>query len=352
MGLMDWLGLSSSAVAAIAGDSGAALTTPWSSNDLSRVVWSDVTGTKAPGVTRADAMRVPSIARGRALIVGQLSQLPLVAFEGENRLSDPDQPTWLYRTDGLMSPRARTLWTLDDLMFYGVSLWNTSRDIRGRILAANRRHPELWRIENMRIELRDSTTARWRPAAPGEVVLIEGPQEGLLTIAADTIRAGLDLEAAWAQRVAAPVPLVELHNTDPNMPLTETESADLVASWEAKRKTGGTAYTPAAIQVIPHGTTATDLYVQGRNAIRLDVANYLSLPSALLEGALATASLTYSTTATKRNELSSLSLTYWSSPFEGRLSLDDMIEPGRSIRFDMAQLAALDEPATTPTGKD
>ena len=58
---------------------------------------------------------------------------------------------------------------------------------------------------------------------PREVVLFEGPQDGLLEIAAEDIRAALSMKSAWKQRVDAPVPLVELHNTDANMPLTDTE---------------------------------------------------------------------------------------------------------------------------------
>ena len=350
MGFLDWLGLGPSVVNAVAG--GAGISSPWSTTDLARVVWADIHGTTPPGISRTDAMKVPSIIRGRALVAGLLSKSPLVSFT--DATPDAVQPAWLYRTNTGQSPQARTLWTYDDLIFSGYSLWDLTRDQTNEVLTGVRRRRDLWQINPTShvIEGRPAITEPWKPLTTELCCLIEGPQEGLVTIAADTIRAARDMEAAWTQRVASPVPLVELHNTDPQVELDDDEIDDLIDTWEAKRRTGGTAYTPAKIEVKEHGTAPTDLYVQGRNALRLDIANYLSVPASLLEGSQSTASLTYSTSETKRNELVDLSLAYWAVPLEGRLSLDDMIPAGRSVRFDLSAMATPVQPATTPTMKD
>lgn len=157
---------------------------------------------------------------------------------------------------------------------------------------------------------------------------------------------------AWSSRVDSPVPLIELHLTDSNAQLSDAEQDALIETWETSRRRGGTALTPAEIETKVHGTTPTDLFVEGRNASRLDFANYLALPGALLDGSTATASLTYSTKETSRNELVDLSLAYWATPIEARLSMDDVTPAGSRIGFDLEYLSAPTQPVQGPAHED
>ncbi|MGV8965335.1 MAG: phage portal protein [Cellulomonas sp.] len=317
---------------------------PWSAGSLTKFAWSDILGADATFVTRAEAMKVPSIVKGRALIVGTLSRQPLAKFRGA-AMQAPD--SWMYRTNTDVSPQVRMLWTLDDIIFGGSSLWAVERGAGNRITDAVRVPPEWWEVTpDLEVLVNGQSVGR------DEVLLFEGPQDGLLEIAADTIRAARAMERAWSSRVETPVPLVELHMTDASSPLEDDEADALIAQWEGARKRGGTALTPAEIEVKTYGDTPIDLFIQGRNALRLDVANYLALPAALLDGSTATASLTYSTKETSRNELVDLSLSFWATPIEARLSQDDVVPRGQRTAFDLSYLTTPIQPAQGPSSED
>lgn len=306
---------------------GAQVASPWSGpGNLSKVIVADVLG--AVGiVTREEAMRVSSIVKARALI-GGLSRYPLFAYRRDEAIAN--QPAWLSRTDTGQPPQWRMLWTLDDLIFYGRSLWAVRRGAGDRIVDAVRVPFDEWELtEDLVIKVQGVTRSA------EEVVYFDGPQDGLLDIAGDDIRAARNMTRTWAARVKSPVPLVELHQTD-DIVLRDDEIDDLIATWEGARASGGaTGYTPNNVQLITHGDTPTDLYVEGRNAQRIDVANFLNLPVALLDGSPATASLTYSTNEGARSELVDLSLSYWSAPIAARLSMDDVTPRTQRIDFDI-----------------
>jgi len=318
---------------------------PWTAGTLSKIAWSDVLGAEADVVTRADAMRVPAVAKARALIVGTLSRQPLATFRGAEKIA---APAWVYRTSTDVAPQTRMAWTLDDLIFGGASLWAVERGASGQITDAVRVPPEWWSVgADLRV------VVNGQPVEADEVILFQGPQEGLTEIAASTIRAALAMEQAWSSRVTSPVPLVELHSTDAAMPLTVDEVDDLLTAWESARSAGNaTAFTPANVEARIHGDAPTELFVEGRNAIRLDVANFLNIPAALLDGSTATASLTYSTQEGRRNELVDYSLAYWATPIEARLSQDDVTPRGTRIAFDLEYLSTPNQPAQGPARED
>lgn len=320
---------------------------PWSGSTLTRIVLSDVAGVTTRNPGRAEAMRVPAIVRGRALIAGLLARHPLIAQDAAG-VELAQQPAWLTTTATAQSPRLRALWTFDDLIFGGLSLWAVDRDDTGSILDAVRVPAGLWTIDPAAAVQVDG-----KHVSAEQVILFEGPQEGLVTIGAGTIQAALDMEAAWAKRVRQPVPMLELHSTDSTEDLDDDEADELVDTWEkARRDGGGTAYTPSSIETKVHGVTAADLFVSGRNALRLDLANLMALPAALLEGSMSTASLTYSTTEGSRSDLVDLSLGYWAMPYEARLSQDDVTPAGTNIAINLAHLNTPTQPATASPAQE
>lgn len=326
------------------------LRSPWTTASLQKIVLSDVTDMVAAEITREAAMRVPAIVRGRALIAGLLARHPLAVYDTATGNPAPGESPWLTTTATSQSPRQRNLWTFDDLIFSGLSLWFVTRGDGDEITDAIRVDPSLWTVDRTTREVKitgvDNVSAE-------QLILFEGPQEGLTVIARDTIRAALDLEAAWAKRVSAPIPLLELHSTDSTYDLEPAEAQELVNKWEKARKEGGgTAYTPANIQANTLGQFVADLFIQGRNALRLDIANFLALPAALLEGSMSTASLTYSTKEGSRNDLVDLSLGYWADPFEARLSQDDVVPSGRNVAIDLTALATPTQPTRSPNQED
>lgn len=320
------------------------IVSPWGTDgQLQQIVWSDVLGTaELLPVTRAEAMTIPSIVKARNLIVGQLAGVPLIA-ERDNARLDP-QPEWLQHTNGALTPWHRMAWTLDDLLFTGWSLWWTDRDDAGRITNASRVPYEWWEINPDNDLLVNGVKAK-----DSEVILFAGPNEGLLEFARRTIRGARDIEEGWAGRVRSPIPMMELHQTTQDE-LTDEEKKDLVNDYVIARqdKNGAVMYTPYDIEAKAHGEVKTDLFVEARNAVRLDVANFTGLPAEALDGSLSTASLTYSTQEGTRTELAE-ALRLWHEPIGHRLSQDDIVPRGDRIRFDRTELAS---PIPDPTGPD
>lgn len=319
---------------------------PWSTTQLQTVALTDVLGTAQLPVTRSEAMSVPSIAKGRHLICLPLSRHPLRVYTDDTLAAD--QPEWLYRTDSQVPPQVRMLWTLDDLIFSGWSLWAVTRDDDDQITDAVRVPPELWTFTESGI-----VTVGGEPVDDRSVVLFSGPFEGILEAAPDTVRGGRQLEQAWIARVRSPIPAVELHQVTDDV-LTDDEVQELIEAWATARTDplGAIAYTPQSIEARVHGTADPALLVEGRNAIRLDVANILGLPGELLDGSTAGASLTYSTQEGTRNEFIDYSLAMWTTVIEARLSMDDVTPPGSRIAFDLANLASIPQPTTGPATKD
>lgn len=319
------------------------LASPWSPNDnLADVIRADIVGIESDSVTRSAAMRVPAIVKARAVICGTLSRQPLrLLRDGE----EIESPPWLIRSD-YGDVRQRMLWTLDDLIFFGRSLWYLFRGENNKVLDAWHVPYHLWEIDDAgRIRVND------RLIETKTACVFLGPQEGLIDIASATIRGAIALEDAWTTRATSPAPLVELHINDQTVHMTEAELQTLADNWEKQRRRGGTAVTPPGIDLRVHGAQIADLFIEGRNASRLDIANYLNVPANLLEGSLSTASLTYSNSEGRRSELIDLSLAYWANAVESRLSADDIVPRGQAVQFNIEYLVQPDA-LPLPTTKD
>lgn len=349
MGLFDKLLPSRQAVGLLVADpKNLQIASPWSGSNLTRVVLADVAGIKLDEINRADAMRVPAVAKARGLIVGHLHRLPLKLWDTTTETELPT-PAWLTSTRTLQSPRMRLAWTIDDLIFTGLSLWAPERDDDGNITDAVRVPRTEWSIDpdSLGVIVRGEVVTD-----PSSVLLFEGLQEGLCVIGADEIAGMRDMSNAWRQRVESPIPNVAIVQTEANTQLTEDEEDDTVLDWEAARRQGGTAMVPFGYDVKEMGTAQTDLFVEGRNASRLDVANFLMVPASLLEGSQSTASLTYSTQEGRRNDFLDQCLTYWAGPIEARLSQDDVCPDGTAVRFDFSSLSTPVQPAITVSTED
>lgn len=319
---------------------GLGVASPWATSQLSQIVWADILGSETLPVTRAEAVTVPSITAARKLIVSRIAGLPLVALDAAGPLAK--QPSFLHRTNGVTTPWHRMAWTLDDLLFYGWSLWQVVRGYDEQILEATRVPPEWWQIDpDNRI------TINGQFVDADQVILFAGPDEGLCTFACRTIRAAKNVESAWAGRIRNPVPLVDLHRTTDNEMEAEEVVAMIDAFTDARRDVNGAVTsTPADVELKVYGESASSYLVEARNAVRLDVANMTGLPAAALDGSLSTASLTYTTQAGTRTDIAD-ALDGWMDPIAARLSQDDVVPRGTRVRFDVTDLAT---PVPTPTG--
>lgn len=318
------------------------IASPWSDTQLSGLVWADIFGEEHRPVTRADALRVPSVAAARNRIIEKLAGRPLVDYTADGRATS--QPLWIERTDNALaiSPWHRMAATLDDLIFYGWSLWAVQRAADGSVTQALHIPFERWNAQNDGTILFDGVEA---PA--DQIILISGPHEGILNCAADTIRAGLDLERAWRSRARNPAPNIILEEREDNG-MTVEEATPYVKAVAAARRNpdGAVMFTPYKINARIEGNSGESFLESARNAIRIDVAAYFDLTAQSVEASKSQSTLTYETAETAERQASDR-MAFWSEPIEHRLSLDDVVPRGHRIRFNFQ---SVDNAATgTPT---
>lgn len=307
----------------------AGVVSPWSEGQLQQFVWSDIFGTDTLPVTRKEAMSLPSVAVARGLLLGELAGRPLRALRGQDFL-DP-QPAWLYRTDTDLPPWHRMAQTIDDLIFYGHSLWVVERGAENQIIDAVRVPFDKWEIDTDGQILINGIQPDAR-----SVIYFPGPFEGLLNVAGRTIRGAVDLEASWAGRARTPSPAIVLEEKEDNGMTQEEASAYVKAVAAARRDPDGTVmFVPYALNARFEGQVSSDLMIEARNAVKLDVANFMNIPTAMLDAALPKASLNYETQE-GRTESFIERLPYWTEPIEARLSMDDVCPRGQRIRFDFS----------------
>lgn len=299
---------------------------------------------------REQAMSLPGVFRARAILLSLIADKPLQAWRGAQLLPAAQQAPFLYRTPGILGPWQRMARTLDDLIFYPWSLWLTTRgeregdDQRRPILDAVHCPYDKWQVNEAGLIEVANEDGGWDVADEDEVILIPGPSEGLIAYAVRTLSGSAAIEQAWVSRAQNPAPITELHITDESLQLDDDEVTQTRDSWVAARraKNGAVAVTPANVEVIDHGASGSDaaLYIEGRNASRLDIASFFNLPGAILDATTAQASLTYVTQEGTRTSVYDLSLPYWVRPIESRLSQDDIVPRGQRVAFDFTTLSA------------
>lgn len=357
MGILDRLGLTSKRLDALASPFDMNIASPWQDDStLNEVIFSELFGDLATSglpLGREQAMSVPAVAKARNLLVSSIAKFPQKALRRQTTdATDIDvtaDHAWLYRTNGVVSPYERMVWTVDDGFFYGLSLWLTDRGAEdaGRKPILNAAHCpwNAWRIEDGHLLVND------KQVNDGEFILFNFSTAGILHEGRRTILGARDTEAAWVGRMRNPIPLIELDVTDDDN-LTQAEVDGYVTAWAAARKqvNGAVAATPPGITLRAHGEVKADLYIENRNAVRTDVGSFANVRASMLDGTAGIDSLTYSTTEGERNSYYEFDLPFWMDPIDARLSQDDIVPRGVRVRFDKyEQYAATPAPTGAPT---
>ena len=335
----------------------------WTSSTLDAVVWADILGAEYQPCSRAEGMAVPAVARARHLTAGTGAGCPLRAYRNDE-LVDP-LPYWLQGTDGQLgnlstdeadrlgieaqSPYHRMLWTIDDHVFYGESLWHVTDTFDdGRPRRAVRIPWEMWdRVYVEQTGRYSFTDAAGVPIK--DCIYLPGPHEGILNFAQRTIRAAGTLEMSALDIARRPYRL-ELHQTT-DITLTPAERAELIGQTrQALLDNNGILFTNAAIETNLHPIDSKELLIEGRNASALDIARDVSMPAAMLDASTPGASLEYATLTGRNQQWLDYGLSLYLEAIAARLSMDDIVPAGQRIAFDTSGLTALDRPtAGNPT---
>ncbi|MFR9973266.1 phage portal protein [Corynebacterium striatum] len=295
---------------------------------------------------RENAMQVPAIMRARNLIctTAALCELKAVRLDDSSELET--QPSFITRTDRELSPFHRALWTADDLLFYGWSLWQVTRDYDGQVITADRVDYSRWQFQA------DGTiTIDGHPAAAASVILIPGIHEGILEHGGQTIREASALMRGVTRAVETPQPVTELHQTNHRV-MSEQEATELKKSWIKARQAegGGIAVTSAGIEVKHHGAADKHLLIEGRNAVATDIARLCGIPAPMIDASISGTSMSYSNTQSRMAELITFGVAPIISAIAARLSQNDVLPLGKKFRVDVdtavSGFAAIPESAT------
>lgn len=287
-------------------------------------------------ITRHLAMSVPALSRARRLIVGSIARCDLVVTRGGEPVAE--QPRWTSRTDGPVSPFHRMLWTIDDLLFYGASLWAVQRDSEGSVIAADRVPFERWTLNQDGEVLFNGS-----PVDPHSIVLIPGVDEGVLDHGRTPIRHAYDLNAAAAKAAKTPIAHTELHQTS-GEPMSREQAKQLVEGWIAARRSpdGAVSFTNSSIEVKTHGTFDSALLVEGRQAAAVDIARLTGIPALLLDAATSDGSVRYSNVDARNREFIDFCLAPYMAAVVARLGMDDVVPRGNAVEFDTTNLVGID----------
>jgi hypothetical protein len=328
-------------------------------SNLEEVAFHDITGEFLRIMSRTAAMRVPAVARARHLTAGAIAKAPLVAYRSDTKV-DP-QPYWAYGTDGQLgdltateatrlgltaqSPWFRDLWTVDDHIFYGTSLWYATALTPP--VAEDRRRParlaripwDYWAFEDNQFVDQDG-----QPLDQTRCILIPGPHEGILRFGERTIRIAADLEAGAADVAQRPFRL-ELHQTSGAELSAAERRATIAEARVALAANDGILFTNQAIETKDHPLTSEQLLLGARNGSAVDIARLISTPAALIDAGVA-GSMDYANLDHRNRLWIDFSLALYMDAITARLGMDDVLPGGQRMTFDLTDLTATPASAT------
>jgi phage portal protein BeeE len=303
--------------------------------------WAFFAGT---GIQRSDAMAVPTLAYLRAQLAGGVASMPLERYR-KNAAGEGDKidPGWCENPDPApaITPSIFWAWIIDDLFFNGrCTLVVLARDATGFPVAFRRVQPGqlLYEPDALAWGYYTASPPVYYMGAeiPGEdVIVIDGPHEGICNYGGQVIAAALALETSSATAAAEPLPNIDLHQTA-GEPMSKDAAQALVADWKAARAVGATAYTPQNLEARTLGWSAADQQmVEARQYMATQLARMAGVNPVLVSAAMgSSSSYVYTNQADYRGAFLDDVLDAYLQAIEGRLSANDVTPRGQYLEFD------------------
>jgi hypothetical protein len=288
-------------------------------------------------VSRREAMTVPAVARARNIIASTIATLPIETYQIVTDIQIPNRPV-IDQPDPALARSNTLVWTVDDLLFYGVAYWQilsvTAED--GRVYQARR-------IDPLRVNFKTDQTAQTITGytvdgvdvpmtGVNSLIVFWGPDEGIIARAGRTIKAAVELESAALRMAQEPVPQMILRNEGMNLPEAQKES--LLSAFKYARKTRSTAYVEGPINLDVVGFDSAQMQlVEARSYTASEIARVMGIPAWYINAE--SASSTYSNVSAERRSLVDFSLRPYLDVIESRLSMDDITPRGHHVEFDL-----------------
>lgn len=286
-------------------------------------------------IRRTEAMSVPTVARCRSLIAGTIASIPLELYR-KSTGEELGSPLWLEQPSK-SQPRSVTIaWTVDSLIFYGVSYWL----VKERYADDGRPSRFEW-IPNIRVTydldiLNEFVTQYYidgNPIAMEDLVTFQAFDEGVLSRGARTIQAAIDLDKAAATAAATPMPSGVLKNSGADLDPKEVQG--LLAAWKSARQNRSTAYLTSTLEYQPASFSPKDMmYDEAKQFLSTEICRLMNVP-AIYASADMNSSYTYTNVLDSRKDFVAYSLQPFISAVEDRLSMDDITAHGNEVKFDL-----------------
>lgn len=293
-------------------------------------------------VTRAEALSVPAVRRGRDIICG-LCTLPVQTIDAARNVVETEL------LDGNIDPNVPDVVTFaqtyEDLLCDGASYWlKTEYDAYGYPTSA--RHLEFSSVSAQPppgvqphplpsgIDPRSVYWVEGRPVDKTRIIVFQSPNRPLLTDGGRTIKRALALDRAAELYAENPRPQDFFTPADPTVgdPGDDSKIQDALRKWALWRRKGVTGYVPAALKYnqVVQPTPADLQLVQLQDKATRDIANMVGVDAEDL--GISTTSRTYQNDTSRRQDKINEVLATYAAAVAGRLSMNDVTWPGRTVR--------------------
>lgn len=310
------------------------------------------------GATRASrdmALSVPAMLRARNLICATAT-LPLLQYDTDNR---PVPHPMLVQIDPDVPNVVTLAETLEDLLFEGIAWWRiVDQDTAGYPTAARRLDPRTVSLQPPAGRTlaplpsgEESSGTVWvdgRETPSAVLIRFDSPNPGVLKAAGRSIGRAVRLDKTADMYAENPRPLDYFSPTEGADPADDEEVKTILGQWASWRRKRATGYVPAALTYNSVDTpTPADLQlVDLQKRAALDIANATGLDAEEL--GISTTSRTYANDVDRRRNKINDTLKPYMRAITDRLSMRDVVRPGREVRFDLDEYLAPD-PMTRAT---
>lgn len=280
-------------------------------------------GTVAPRVSRAQAMSVPAVKRGRDLICGTLGTLRLKKHDARRRR----QPSELLDQPEPDVARSVTMTrTVEDMLFEACAWWRIREfDATGYPSKVERLDPRC-----VSVQTDGRVYVNGEHVVDAELIRIDSPNDALLVAGARAIRAAAALERTASRYANDPVPMGYLTEEDgaPTRAPEQIEEA-LDEFEDAKERRSW----PFLAGLKPHilQWNAKDLQLaEARDYAVLEISRLIGVDPEEL--GVSTTSRTYANAEQRRLDLIDFTCAAYVTAIEDRLSMPDVTPPGYYVR--------------------
>jgi hypothetical protein len=299
-------------------------------------------------VTIDEALSCSALCGALNVIAGRGSTLPLQRWRGPDELA---AGAFLQHPEADSNiPLCVTIWhTLTDMALAGAAYWRVLvRDFSGFPLVIRRLSPVQCLPRTIYVAGIGLVVEEWIvdgiAFAERDVIAFNGPNpRGWMVDGARAIRTATALERASKHYAEEPLPTIVLKNNS-GADLPDDKVSAILDSWKASRSKRTTAYVNAALDVDHVGFSAVDMQLtEGRQQAVLEIARITGVPHGLLAASPQGATLTYRNIEGE-NQQALQAMAPYLVAIEQRLSADDVVPHGQSVRFDLTELM---RPATS-----